>query len=60
MECDKDKVDEFVLALLTLTMFEDRRGLQHANAVELAAAKQHAVEACELPGGRGDARRSRD
>jgi hypothetical protein len=28
MECDKDKVDEFVLALLTLTLFEDRRGLR--------------------------------
>jgi hypothetical protein len=27
MEYDKDKVDEVVLALLSLTMFEDRSGL---------------------------------
>ncbi|HVO64561.1 MAG TPA: DUF6429 family protein [Terriglobales bacterium] len=28
MEYDKDKVDEMVLALLSLTMFEDRTGLR--------------------------------
>lgn len=28
MEYDKDKVDEMVLALLSLTMFEDRSGLR--------------------------------
>ena len=28
MDYDKDKVDEMVLALLSLTMFEDRSGLR--------------------------------
>jgi hypothetical protein len=28
MEYDKDKVDEMVLALLSLTMFEDRSGVR--------------------------------
>jgi hypothetical protein len=28
MEYDKDKVDEMVLALLSLTMFDDRSGLR--------------------------------
>ncbi len=48
MEYDKDKVDEMVLALLSLTMFEDRPGVTRLERARLGSAGPAAQEGVYL------------